>query len=899
MGVRLPAEYQEVEYLEGQGAQWILTDIPQRSVYRAKYKIQFTGHASDTQQIFASHATGSIRIYFPYITGGSWAYGYDAATSINVPVVANTVYSVDCTLATDNQTISINDNVVLTSTNPTVINDSSIKFGLFASSNRSSPRYAYARIYYFDIFDTTIDTQIAGFVPCYRKSDSEPGMYDLVSKTFYANQGTGEFLVGPDVVNHISPRLMDRRRALITKLTSLFRKVITSQTGLVSFDTNVAKPMKVTCEFSPKQDLHGYDTPWPAGGGKNLFDESTLFDIASYPISGSYGYYYANDLVLKPNTAYVVSATGTAPGNNINYYFTTASGSGSCYIITSGSINTYRQLTTGEDGIIRIGINKGDCASYQDALDAIKNNAKIQLEEGSTATAYAPYKNICPIEAWDGANIEHTGKNLFDFDDVTYPGYGIQSDGMLGTVQNTNAYVIKCRPNTSYTLTKQYGSGISIGLFKTYPVLSSRTTVRTGLTYYSTYTFNTDDYEYIVLAVPTGITDKQSINLVYGSAATDYEPYQGTTIPITFNNPGTYDFLPIQAGTGDPSPENIRPITPGLTFTRDDSTTLTVWGGSLTVNADGTGTITSKYYQCVYDGVNKKVNSSYLNNTYIAAGDVYCNPDGKFWHANDDGPLFSDRLTVTSPYVEAFLYQLSRPAAGRLYLIFKVGLVEGSNVTNASECIAYVNNWLQNNPTSVAYKLLEADYQTYTLSVAETSRAFEALGLGKNLGPLYGGTVTVNEDGSVDVVGDMASVTITSVSNYPYRKLYSAFFVPTPTMASGNGMNGYASWLPTTINQEKDYPSVQFGWNDNPNRIYLWRIGYVVAQSLGIDVTNVTAAQVNQYLEDNPLNVVYPLATPQIYHFSSIGELQSFLGTNNIWSDLNGPITVEYYKKQQ
>jgi len=36
---------------------------------------------------------------------------------------------------------------------------------------------------------------IKEFVPCVRKSDSKPGMYDTVSKTFYTNAGTGEFIV--------------------------------------------------------------------------------------------------------------------------------------------------------------------------------------------------------------------------------------------------------------------------------------------------------------------------------------------------------------------------------------------------------------------------------------------------------------------------------------------------------------------------------------------------------------------------------------------------------------------------------------------------------------------------------------------------------------------------------
>ena len=34
------------------------------------------------------------------------------------------------------------------------------------------------------------------FVPCYRKTDSEPGMYDLVNGVFYTNSGTGSFAAG-------------------------------------------------------------------------------------------------------------------------------------------------------------------------------------------------------------------------------------------------------------------------------------------------------------------------------------------------------------------------------------------------------------------------------------------------------------------------------------------------------------------------------------------------------------------------------------------------------------------------------------------------------------------------------------------------------------------------------
>lgn len=40
---------------------------------------------------------------------------------------------------------------------------------------------------------------VEDFVPCYRKSDSVPGLYDIVNQIFYTNAGSGSFTVGRDV----------------------------------------------------------------------------------------------------------------------------------------------------------------------------------------------------------------------------------------------------------------------------------------------------------------------------------------------------------------------------------------------------------------------------------------------------------------------------------------------------------------------------------------------------------------------------------------------------------------------------------------------------------------------------------------------------------------------------
>ena len=32
------------------------------------------------------------------------------------------------------------------------------------------------------------------------------------------------------------------------------------------------------------------------------------------------------------------------------------------------------------------------------------------------------------------------------------------------------------------------------------------------------------------------------------------------------------------------------------------------------------------------------------------------------------------------------------------------------------------------------------------------------------------------------------------------------------------------------------------------------------------------------------------------YHFADIGQLTAFKGINNVWSDLNGDVTVQYWR---
>lgn len=66
------------------------------------------------------------------------------------------------------------------------------------------------------------------------------------------------------------------------------------------------------------------------------------------------------------------------------------------------------------------------------------------------------------------------------------------------------------------------------------------------------------------------------------------------------------------------------------------------------------------------------------------------------------------------------------------------------------------------------------------------------------------------------------------------------------------------------------------------------------SMNFNVDPTTIggnTVADWKAYLSQNPLQVVYKLATPQTYQLTP-QEIKLLLGTNNVWSD--GKVTLVY-----
>lgn len=192
----LPDTYQQVEYLQSDGRQRIITNyymnintVIEMEVWSASSSqyvpgnqwMQITGarrvyHASNALQVaynISNHGTA-----IDYGTGG-----------VTLAVPAETKFKI----RVQNQNHMINGTSVYPS--GSFRDEGDYPLWVFDMNNAGRSDGAYTgRIYKFTIKEN--NALIMNLVPCYRKSDNKPGMYDTIGNTFYTNQGNGEFTYG-------------------------------------------------------------------------------------------------------------------------------------------------------------------------------------------------------------------------------------------------------------------------------------------------------------------------------------------------------------------------------------------------------------------------------------------------------------------------------------------------------------------------------------------------------------------------------------------------------------------------------------------------------------------------------------------------------------------------------
>lgn len=172
--------------------------------------------------------------------------------------------------------------------------------------------------------------------------------------------------------------------------------------GMASFDSlDEADVTSLKVGISPVQDLHGYANPWVGGAGKNKYSGSNI------TTTGFYTYQFPTPL---PAGTYTVSAllVSTTTGQcDVRFRRQDTSQIITCRLTPNSGHRASATVTLDEPAYYAYFYQSTSTSGYEATW------SDIQIEQGSTATSYAPYTNICPIYGHTDINVYQVGKNLW------------------------------------------------------------------------------------------------------------------------------------------------------------------------------------------------------------------------------------------------------------------------------------------------------------------------------------------------------------------------------------------------------------------------------------------------------------------------------------------------------
>lgn len=191
---RLPGDYQEVEYIKSAGNEYIDLGIKGTENTKVDIEFQVTGYyflpfgarQNSTANAFAIWAmSGAV--------GSNLRIGFDNTAGYTGPETTSDKYHI----IFGKEGAFVNDTKVWTPNNYRTFEtpDTLLVFGYRGSS--ASISRCEMKLFALKLWENNV--LIRDFIPCYRKSDSEIGLYDIVTRAFFQNAGTGAFTKGADV----------------------------------------------------------------------------------------------------------------------------------------------------------------------------------------------------------------------------------------------------------------------------------------------------------------------------------------------------------------------------------------------------------------------------------------------------------------------------------------------------------------------------------------------------------------------------------------------------------------------------------------------------------------------------------------------------------------------------
>ena len=342
----LPSEYTQVDYIQSSGTQYIDTGIKRNQDTKVNLDFEGTNFSySGNKTIIGSRTSSTEKHYGITIAQGSNPYlysGYNNTSQEGVRISLNTKYNIF-----KDKNITYLDNTQITNTTYTTF-ETPTNMYIFAMNEGSTKFYSSIKLFMLKIYNN--NELVRDFIPCYRNSDNEVGLYDLVNDVFYTNQGTGTFTYG-------SVAILPNPSYPIP---------INNLTGNISYKVS----------------------------GKNKFDKTNPNIINVY-ISAT-GQLVSNNqntsvyISCKPNTTYTISRIQPSSGNNkfgVAYSSSLPTGSLQCDGFSRNNTADSITITTNENAKYLIVW----CWVTDFTMPLNDTLASIQIESNPNATSFEPY----------------------------------------------------------------------------------------------------------------------------------------------------------------------------------------------------------------------------------------------------------------------------------------------------------------------------------------------------------------------------------------------------------------------------------------------------------------------------------------------------------------------------
>ena len=260
---------------------------------------------------------------------------------------------------------------------------------------------------------------------------------DLITKSITAN---GTYQASSDNADGYSSVTVNVEGYKISDVSGL-------PSPIATFSDGSALPMpKLKVAVEPQQDLHGYDSPWVGGAGKNKFHFSAGRSAYTWG-EDNFGFkeIKVNDDGVTFNGTASSSHTFSVTGSSMTlpagtYRPSTQNDKVGLSVLVNGSSVATAYGTSGNSFTLESETTITTSITVLSGASFSNTFVGLQIELGSTATSFAPYSNECPISGWSAVDVV----NMSDITNITYfkglldGTYGYVDLGSLNYIRTTS-----------------------------------------------------------------------------------------------------------------------------------------------------------------------------------------------------------------------------------------------------------------------------------------------------------------------------------------------------------------------------------------------------------------------------------------------------------------------------